>query len=724
MASMESSAADGNDNHATKTNDTSATTHNITTHNSVRLYGSCHVECGYCKGARAAIVGPSVDPAASSKSYSVLASSLDPALYEHFLWRGWRRSGAALYKPDNWNSCCPALTIRLPVDRFAPTKSQRKVAKQMKRLLEPCTDTQQHHQHQQLTQAGGKRKDLTANSRIRQERIVQDSGILETLQEWTQQALLELLTLPFQQQPQLHLQPTYKIRKQHKSTVTAAATTTVSVFVTVATTICASIAGQSRGTTDRTDLAQRLAQTLSNQHAHQHVPHHADSSNNSNSNKHEDHPHNSKKHRTDTGPANVTIQSVQAHEPSGQVLVKLAVVDSSDGTKSEPPSDAMPLCDTTTAPPTDRLAEWFASAHHATNDDNIDTSSSNDGPHQQLKPEPEHLTLMPTTTTKAEPPYELTVKTLTAHESALQPAVHRLYFQYQTAVHNDADPYTDQKSVSADEASSTLASATWATKAPTGWLQAAQGMLRKEYHNLDTSRQERLGRAFQSFYEFLVENPFSTPTAAAATGVGDNSNDHATLESNLPPGSYHQHYRLAGVLVAVGVVDVLPGGLSSVYLFYDPSFAHELVPLGKYAILREIEWTQKAGLPYYYLGYYIESCPKMRYKADYHPSEVLCPTTYHWVDAEQAKETMLAKSPVRHCCTLYPNGGGNNDSSEVTPVDYTSVVDKVCMEVGSASPVTIGMIMAQGQTLVRPHLEEFVNEAGPDISLECTVNFS
>jgi arginine-tRNA-protein transferase len=37
-------------------------------------------------------------------------------------------------------------------------------------------------------------------------------------------------------------------------------------------------------------------------------------------------------------------------------------------------------------------------------------------------------------------------------------------------------------------------------------------------------------------------------------------------------GSYHQCYRLNGKLIAVGVLDLLPQAVSSVYLFYDPDF--------------------------------------------------------------------------------------------------------------------------------------------------------
>lgn len=36
-------------------------------------------------------------------------------------------------------------------------------------------------------------------------------------------------------------------------------------------------------------------------------------------------------------------------------------------------------------------------------------------------------------------------------------------------------------------------------------------------------------------------------------------------------------------------------------------------------------------MKYYCMGYYIHTCPKMKYKGQYHPSYLLCPETYHWV---------------------------------------------------------------------------------------------
>ncbi|KAK6053328.1 hypothetical protein COOONC_09169 [Cooperia oncophora] len=36
---------------------------------------------------------------------------------------------------------------------------------------------------------------------------------------------------------------------------------------------------------------------------------------------------------------------------------------------------------------------------------------------------------------------------------------------------------------------------------------------------------------------------------------------------------------------------------------------------------------------YYYMGYYIITCPKMRYKGSFRPSELLCDRTFQWVSS-------------------------------------------------------------------------------------------
>lgn len=98
-------------------------------------------------------------------------------------------------------------------------------------------------------------------------------------------------------------------------------------------------------------------------------------------------------------------------------------------------------------------------------------------------------------------------------------------------------------------------------------------------------------------------------------------------------GNFHMLHRLDGKLIAVGVLDFLPTGISSVYYFYSPDYAN--LSLGVLGALKEIELVKSnmtEAFQYYYLGFYIHSCQKMKYKGEYLPSELLCPTNYVWVD--------------------------------------------------------------------------------------------
>lgn len=133
------------------------------------------------------------------------------------------------------------------------------------------------------------------------------------------------------------------------------------------------------------------------------------------------------------------------------------------------------------------------------------------------------------------------------------------------------------------------------------------------------------------FKSFLVDSPLQGEAIAYAS----------TPPPHLPEtyGSYHQLYRIDGKLIAVAVLDILPNCVSSVYFMYDKEW--EQFSLGKLSALREVSLAyeiNKAGaqeMNYLYMGYYIQSCQKMRYKGEYSPSYLADPETYEWFPLEK-----------------------------------------------------------------------------------------
>ena len=76
-----------------------------------------------------------------------------------------------------------------------------------------------------------------------------------------------------------------------------------------------------------------------------------------------------------------------------------------------------------------------------------------------------------------------------------------------------------------------------------------------------------------------------------------------------------------GQLAACALVDALADGLSLVYSFYEPGLARR--SLGSFIILDHVVQADLHGIPYVYLGYWVQGSPKMDYKARFRPVEVL-----------------------------------------------------------------------------------------------------
>jgi leucyl-tRNA---protein transferase len=126
--------------------------------------------------------------------------------------------------------------------------------------------------------------------------------------------------------------------------------------------------------------------------------------------------------------------------------------------------------------------------------------------------------------------------------------------------------------------------------------------------------------------------------------------DFAVMVEDGLPGTFITEYRLmpateagqtadqpakratgakTGRLVGVALCDRVSDGVSMVYSFYDCDETER--SLGTYMILEHIDYVGGIGLPYLYLGYWVNGSPKMDYKRRFQPQEQLGPEGWELV---------------------------------------------------------------------------------------------
>ncbi len=112
--------------------------------------------------------------------------------------------------------------------------------------------------------------------------------------------------------------------------------------------------------------------------------------------------------------------------------------------------------------------------------------------------------------------------------------------------------------------------------------------------------------------------------------------DYQALVEDTPVETELVEFRDAdGLLAAVCVIDRVENGLSAVYSFFEPD-ANER-GYGTHMILWLVERVRAEGLEYVYLGFWIDGCDKMAYKARFQPLEVLGINGWRRMEDEDAE---------------------------------------------------------------------------------------
>ncbi len=113
--------------------------------------------------------------------------------------------------------------------------------------------------------------------------------------------------------------------------------------------------------------------------------------------------------------------------------------------------------------------------------------------------------------------------------------------------------------------------------------------------------------------------------------------DYADMVQHSTVDSYVVEYRepslegRPGRLVGACLTDRQGDGLSMIYSFFETEDSAR-PGLGTFIILDHIRRSARVGLPYVYLGYWVEGARRMEYKMRFQPLERLGPTGWHRFD--------------------------------------------------------------------------------------------
>ncbi|VEU23306.1 DEKNAAC104441 [Brettanomyces naardenensis] len=190
-------------------------------------------------------------------------------------------------------------------------------------------------------------------------------------------------------------------------------------------------------------------------------------------------------------------------------------------------------------------------------------------------------------------------------------------------------------------------------------------------YQMGVHREKESEVSLKGFKRFLCKTPFESKyidhddeywerlNGGWRKGLFEESDPHDLV------GPIHECYYLNDKLIAIAVLDILPESISSVYFIWDPDFAH--LGLGNLSALRELVLTEMLGKKYYYMGYYIDDCKKMRYKAKF-GGEILDICSRKFVRLKDAEKFIEGGR-------LVVFGTDDEENNELPPLNELEILD-------------------------------------------------
>ena len=226
-----------------------------------------------------------------------------------------------------------------------------------------------------------------------------------------------------------------------------------------------------------------------------------------------------------------------------------------------------------------------------------------------------------------------------------------------------------------------------------------------------TELTQTLGKAYELYDKFQeVVHPGKTRFNSANDFKWGFMNSPIRNPPDRLEGSYHMHYYLDDELIMISILDILPKYSVSIYFIYDPAIRFMLP--GIYTVLVEIDLVQqlcreRSGLDYFALGYYNPN-PKVSYKRQFKPQEVLCNETNVFLPFESvAPKLHMPQQPyVRLADEDVPEKEGRTAT-----LDHLIVNARIYNGMG---PVPFRLLDSRTKKLFQKPLRKLISETGSE----------